>query len=145
MIDGDRQRCLGAVRIMAQGDQAEMRRRASLAQTVMEVLDRWGVPPAQQLELLGLPAGTRPRTLIRYRNGEPFPDDETIMRRASGILGINHALQNVYPHSSIAADHWVTSPNPRYNGSTPLSIMLSQGLPGMDRLVDQLSGTGDWG
>lgn len=130
---------------MAQGDPMEIQRRASLAMTVMEVLDHWGVPPAQQVELLGLPSGTRPRSLIRYRNGEPFPDHEAIMRRASCILGINHALQNLYPHSSIAADHWVSSPNPRYNGSTPLSVMLGQGLPAMERLVEQLNGSGEWG
>jgi hypothetical protein len=125
-------------------DEQEARRRASLAQTVMAVLDGWGVPPAQQVHLLGLPEGTRARMLIRYRNGSPLPEDEGVMRRARCILGIFHALQNMYPHSAIAADHWVTSPNPRFKHQTPLDLMLNQGLSAMERMLEQLEGSADW-
>lgn len=129
---------------MGASDEQELRRQVSLAQTVMEVLDGWGVPPAQQLRLLGLPEGTRARSLIRYRNGSPLPEDEAVMRRARCILGIYHALQNMYPHSAIAADHWVTSPNPRFKQQTPLELMLKQGLSAMERMLEQLDGSADW-
>lgn len=127
------------------GEDQEAARRASLARTVLEILDDWDLDPADQLRLLGLGDRMRPRQLIRLRNGEPLPEDTAVLRRASAILAIHRALQTMYPHSAVAADHWVLSRNPRFMGRTPLELMIEGGLDGMERVVRYLDGSADWG
>jgi hypothetical protein len=122
----------------------EDERRVHLAREVMRVLDAWGVEPEHRTILLGLPAGTRPRMLNRYRSGDPFPDDEALLLHAHSILAIQSAMESIFPHNVGVGGYWITTPNHFFGGKTPLDIMVIHGLEGMRRVIHQLNGTGDW-
>ena len=123
----------------------DARRRAELAQVVMQALDDWGVQPRQRAALLGLPEDTAEQTLLEFRQGMPFPDTAGLTQRISYILTIRNALHTVHPHNAAMADYWITTPHPYFKDASPLELMLARGGDGMRRIIEHLTGTGEWG
>jgi len=115
-----------------------------LTAVVMRVLDDWGVAAKDQTVLLGLPAGTRGRTLERFRQGMPLPEDRTTLQRLSHLLTIERAVRTAFPHNAAMARFWVTTPHPLLGDLTPLDVMLMQGLEGMEQIVGFLICTDTW-
>lgn len=111
-----------------------------LSRAVMRLLAAWGVPAAQQPALLGLDARAHHRELNRCRFGAALPDIGDVYERARLLYEISAAVAQLFPHSSVAADVWVTTPQLRFGGHTPLQIMLEDGRGGMHRVVDYLMG-----
>lgn len=111
-----------------------------LSRAVMRLLTGWGVPAAEQATLLGLDQAQHRRELNRCRFGAALPDIGEVYVRARLIVEISAAVGQLYPHSPVAADVWVTTPQLRFGGHTPLQIMLEDGSPGMHRIVDYLMG-----
>lgn len=122
----------------------DQQRRVQLAQTVMGVLNGWGVPTDAQCVLLGLPEGTKARKLNQFRSGTAFPEDNAMLLRAHYILSIQNAVESMYPHNTEVGNYWVTTPNAFFNERTPLQVMLDSGVEGMETVVAHLNGTGDW-
>ena len=122
----------------------DQKERAELTRLVMQILDDWKVEADAQIRLLGLPEKTRTRALNRYRQGEPLPDDGTTDRRISCLLSIQRSLQTALPHNAAMAGVWVTSPNPILGNQTPLVVMLSEGLTGMEKITEILQHRGEW-
>ncbi|MGD8999453.1 MAG: DUF2384 domain-containing protein [Granulosicoccaceae bacterium] len=119
--------------------------RQSLARETMRILNDWQVPPELQVILLGLPENTKPRALNRFRAGEDiFAEDEQTLKRLSCIIGMSQALQSAFPHNPDMARYWATSPSRFLGDRTPLDIMVSHGLEGMQNLLDQLNGDHSW-
>jgi hypothetical protein len=111
-----------------------------LSRTVTRLLASWGVPAAQQPQLLGLDAVRHRRELNRCRFGAALPDTGEVYARAQLLLAIGAAAAQLFPHSPVAAEVWVTTPQLRFGGLTPLQIMLEDGTEGMHRVVDYLMG-----
>jgi hypothetical protein len=70
----------------------------------------------------------------------PAPDTGEVYARARLLVGIGAAVAQLYPHSTVAAEVWATTPQLRFGGLTPLQIMLEDGTDGMHRVVDYLMG-----
>lgn len=117
--------------------------RCRLSVLVMAVLDTWKVERTDQLHLLGMAAG-RGRELARLRNGNPFPEDDAVFERARHILGIDDALQVIFPRNGNMSAFWLTNPNNRQFGRAPVEVMLDEGLAGMRRVWSHLDCTQDW-
>jgi hypothetical protein len=111
-----------------------------LSRTVMRLLAAWGVPAAQQAALLGLDPTAHRRELNRCRFGAALPNSGDVYARSRLLLEISAAVAQLFPHSSVAADVWVTTPQLRFGGHTPLQIMLEDGTGGMYRVIDYLMG-----
>ena len=111
-----------------------------LSRAVMRLLTAWGVPAALQPALLGLDPATHRRELTRCRFGAALPDTGEVYARVRLLLEISAAVAQLFPHSSVAADVWATTPQLRFGGLTPLQIMLEDGSVGMHRVVDHLMG-----
>lgn len=118
--------------------------RQSLTTAILEILDDWGVPAADQAHILGLAEDTKPRTLLRHRNGTPLPEGEEIDQRCKELLAIASACRTAFPHTSNIANLWITTENRYFSGKTPLTIMLEYGIDGMQRIRSHLDGTGSW-
>lgn len=116
---------------------------AELAPVVMEVLDGWGVAAADQVRLLGLPAGTRPRALARHRKGQPLPEDPAVAARIRLILRIDRALRGMFPHNQILSRYWITTPQAIYGERTPLTVMLEDPAA-MESIAQHLEGRREW-
>ena len=113
--------------------QVNLRSRASrerLAKMVVALLDHWRLAQNDQAALLGLSGQSR-STIARYRRGEPFADSADLLARAGHLLGIHKALRILFPHDLELAYRWVTTPNRRFNGTTPLDIMKRHGYEGI--------------
>ena len=104
--------------------------RERLARMLMELLDHWGMPGADQATLLGLSAHSR-STLARYRRGEPLADNADLLARAGHLLGIHKALRILFPHDRDLAYGWVGTPNRRFGGVAPVEIMKRHGYEGI--------------
>jgi uncharacterized protein (DUF2384 family) len=117
---------------------------SELTAVVLRLLDDWGIAPEDQPALLGLPAGTRPRALQRYRLGTPLPQDRETLERLSHLLNIERAVRTAFPHNVSMARFWITTPHPLFEDRTPLQVMLAEGLEGMVQIVSYLHGRGDW-
>lgn len=98
---------------------------AALADAVLAVLDDWGVAPARQVELLGLPAPQIP--------GQPLPDDPGVLERAGHLLGIERALKRRYPDDPAARHAWLMLPESGLGAQAPLRVMLD-GVEGIRRV-----------
>lgn len=113
--------------------QVNLRSRTSrerLAKMVVALLDHWRLAQNDQAALLGLSGQSR-STIARYRRGEPFADSADLLARAGHLLGIHKALRILFPHDLELAYRWVTTPNRRFNGATPLDIMKRHGYEGI--------------
>jgi transcriptional regulator with XRE-family HTH domain len=104
--------------------------RERLARMLMELFRHWALSPTDQAVLLGVSTQSR-STLARYRRGEPLADSADLLARAGHLLGIHKALRILFPHDLELAYRWVTTPNRRFNGATPLDIMKRHGYEGI--------------
>ena len=117
--------------------------RTRLAELVMAIFEEWHLDADQQLSLLGMPEGTKTRELTRWRRGTPFPQEETLLKRAKHVLGIQEALHVVFPLNPQMPVFWLNNRN-RYFKTAPLAVMLDEGLAGMNRVWRHLDCTVNW-
>ena len=118
--------------------------RLVLTHTIMELLDSWDMDAADQVYVLGLPEGTRTRTLRRYKEDTPLPDDPVVMERAEHLLGIAEALRTSYPRNSRMGAHWMKQPHRRFQNRSPLATITSGGRNGLIAVRAQLDCTYSW-
>lgn len=104
--------------------------RTSLAKMIMKLFDLWELSSGDQAALLGL--STKGRTsLSRYRNGKPFADNQDLLDRAGHLLGIHKSLRLIFPHNKDLAYRWISAPNKRFDGQSPLDIMKERRFEGL--------------
>ena len=117
--------------------------REQLATVVMGVLNEWNIREEFQLALLGLPEETATRELTKFGRGKALPDEPDLLDRAVHIIGINQALHVVFPLNPKMPGFWLTTRSRFFRGA-PLTIMLEEGLSGMDRVWSHLDCTRNW-
>ncbi|MCB1876920.1 MAG: DUF2384 domain-containing protein [Chromatiales bacterium] len=118
--------------------------RVAMAQMTMDALDHWKVEPGDQLALLGLTGRMKARALVRFRQGDALPDEEDLLTRASHLIRIGEALHTSFPHNAAMAGYWITTPNRNFNNSTPLQVMLNNGIDGIRQVHGALDCTQMW-
>jgi len=117
---------------------------SEIARTILSIFQSWGISPADQIKLLGLPSGSRSRVLTKYRNGFPLPDNEECTMRVAYLFAIQNAVSSLFPHNAKAADYWITTQFDYFVNHTPLEIILNEGVDGMKRVLNYLNGIEDW-
>jgi hypothetical protein len=111
--------------------------RQRLSKMIVRLFDQWGLQLADQAALLGLSRDSR-TTLARYRAGSPLAPNTDLLHRVGHLLGIHKALRIIFPYDRDLAYEWVTTPNSRFSGKTPLEVMLKgyEGLLAVRRYLD---------
>lgn len=104
--------------------------RARLAKLVVKLFDHWVLSTQDEAALLGLSPESR-STLARYRRGDPLADSADLIARVGHLLGIHKSLRIIFPHDADLAYRWISTPNRRFQGSTPLEIMKRYGFEGI--------------
>jgi hypothetical protein len=104
--------------------------RIRLARMIARLFAHWGLSSGDQAALLGLSSDSR-STLARYRRGEPLADSADLLGRVGHLLGIHKALRILFPRDRDLAYRWVTAPNRRFDGRTPLTLMREHGYEGI--------------
>jgi len=117
---------------------------AALASVMISLLNNWGVEDKDKITLLGLPKETRARSLQRYHHGTPLPDDEDIYTRVEHLLGIEQSLGLANPLNERAGVLWLYRRNRRFQGRTPIALMIEEGLAGIVRVRREIDCSFDW-
>jgi hypothetical protein len=97
---------------------------------VLALFDHWGLPPEDQLVLLGLDPSSR-STLSRYRRGAPLAGSRDLLDRAGHLLGIHKALRILYPRNRELAYRWMTTRHARFGNKTPVEVVREHGFAGL--------------
>lgn len=118
--------------------------RVSLARMVVGVLDEWGIGAADQVAILSLPDGTPTRTLRRYRDDTPIPDDPAVLERVEHLLGIADALRTTFPTNRRMGAQWMNRPHRRFNQRTPVATLIEGGLSGLQTVRSHLDCAYAW-
>lgn len=118
--------------------------RVALARLIVSLLDSWEVAPEDQIVLLGLPAGTAPAALRGYYENTPLPDTPEINERVEHLVGIADALRTSWPHNARMGAIWMNRRHGRFDGRTPLAVLLEDGLPGFFAARTLLDCAYDW-
>ena len=118
----------------------ETTERNDLIQTLLWVMQQWGLESDQKVRLLGLPENTPSRALQQYCQGKALPDEALFLQHAELILAIYRAVGSFFPGNPTMANYWVTTPSSPFGGRAPIEIMLADGLAGMQYCLDHLNG-----
>jgi len=105
--------------------------RLDLGRLVINTLDEWGISSADQVVILALPGKVSGRSLRRYQDSTPLPDDPDVLKRVEHLLGIADALRTTFPRNDRIAVIWLTQPCRRLRRRRPVDIMLEDGLSGL--------------
>ena len=119
-------------------------RRVLLTNSIMSLLDSWGTNAEQKIVLLGLPSDLRTRKLERYRQDEPFPDNETVNEHLEHLVGIADALRTSFPRNVEMCALWLKKPHKRFDNKTPLAVMTQKGLRGLIQVRSHLDCSFAW-
>ncbi|WP_455212427.1 hypothetical protein [Kaarinaea lacus] len=99
--------------------------REAVAEAVMALFARWDLHEVNQAQLLSI------SSIIGFRK-KILQADSNTMERAGYLLAIDRALLKRFPSQMEKRDRWVFTPNKNLDGLTPLSVMLDNGVPGME-------------
>lgn len=106
---------------------------------VFSITADWGLTREQQRKLLGDPPAETFNAWLITQSAERL--DAGTLRRISYIFGIYKALRILLPTEQ-AANEWVAKPNaePMFCGKSALSLLLSEGEPGLRSVRRYLDG-----
>jgi Protein of unknown function (DUF2384) len=111
-------------------DSGDRKTRIVLAGAVSRLLELWKLSTADRLALLGLSESNR-IALQRYATGAPLAASRDLLDRAGHLLGIHKSLKLLFPHNAEIERGWMSSPNLKFGGETPVAIVRRFGLPGL--------------
>jgi len=102
------------------------------------MLDAWRLDNSQKITLLGLPDNTPKRSLSRYKDDTPLPDDAAVLERVEHLLGIADALRTSYPTNERMGTQWMNKPNRKLDQRSPISLLKEGTLGGLITIRSQL-------
>ncbi|HHZ88403.1 MAG TPA: DUF2384 domain-containing protein [Chromatiaceae bacterium] len=122
----------------------DLEERLRLTRHIMSLLDQWEIPPGDQVKVLGLPEGTRSRSLRRYHDDTPLPTDAEVSKRTMHLLGIGRSLNTMFPRSAKMGARWLNRTNRHFSRETPARKMIDGGIPGLQTVHAHLDCTYFW-
>ena len=118
--------------------------RIALTQTIMGVLEEWGLQSDHIVAVVGLPDKTPKRNIRKFREGLAFPDNAEVMQHLEHLVGIITSLRTTYPMNPQMGTHWMRRANRLFDNRPPLQIMVEDGLKGLVAVRTHLDCTYDW-
>ncbi|HKQ81271.1 MAG TPA: antitoxin Xre/MbcA/ParS toxin-binding domain-containing protein [Steroidobacteraceae bacterium] len=104
--------------------------RVVLARAVSKLFALWELSAGDQLSLLGL-SETNRIALQRYAKGEALAANRDLLERVGHLLGIQKSLKLLYPHNAEIVNGWMSSPNSKFDGASPVEIVRKFGFAGL--------------
>ncbi len=118
--------------------------RLALTYECLHYLVDWGATAEQLLTILAFPEGTRTRTVRRYLQGTPLPDNAAVLKRARQVVRIGDALHTTFPHNAAMGKIWMNTPNSRLRNTTPLACLIDGDDDGFEAVLVQLDCSYYW-
>ncbi len=116
--------------------------RQGLARMVVQLFAHWQLSNEEQLDLLGLDAGSR-TTLTRYRKGQPLGSNRDLLERVGHLLSVHKSLRLLFPQNRDLAYAWMRAPNRAFGNFSPVHVVRQYGFAGLLMLrsyLDQVRG-----
>ena len=109
--------------------------RRDLARVLISLFDSWELSAHERMELLSLSPGQR-NALAQYRHGHrALPLTRDALDRAGMLLGIHRDLRELFPEDQALRCTWIRRRNRLLGQSSPLSVMLQDGLVGVFKIA----------
>jgi hypothetical protein len=106
--------------------------KGQLASMMIDLLDSWEIRSHHHMiSLLSLPSNTPTRAIRKYRQCNPFPENEQTEEKVEHLIGIADALRTTFPRNAQMGSQWMNKPHKRFNGKSPLKVMIEEGLDGV--------------
>jgi hypothetical protein len=121
-----------------------LKHRLELTQSIIRMLDQFGLDAEQQIRVLGFPEGTRTRTLRQHRENKPFPDDAVIQERVGLLAHISDALRTTYPTNPQMALFWIKQKNRHLDNVRPVEVLSRGGRNDLISVLSLLDCTVHW-
>ena len=118
--------------------------RMILTRTTMNLHDDWGLQAKDVMAVLDMPATVKMRSLGKYRDSTPFPDDPQIMKRVHFLLRIAEALRTTYPRNPAMGKRWMHQGHRRFGKRSPLSLVVQGGENGLIAVLSELDCSYSW-
>jgi hypothetical protein len=118
--------------------------RLLLTRRTMNLLEGWGLSARDIASILCLPESVKIRTISRFRDEEPFPDDPAVNRRVAYLMRIEEALHTYFPRNPEMRTLWVKRGNKQFGKKAPIAVMVDGGEPGMVSVLSHLDCTFAW-
>jgi hypothetical protein len=118
--------------------------RLLITRRIMDMLEGWGLSARDIAAVLCLPDSIKLRTVSRFREEEPFPDDPNVNRRVSYLLRIHDALNTYFPRNPEMRTLWVKRGNKQFGKKAPVAVLVEDGEPGMISVLSHLDCTFAW-
>ena len=104
----------------------------SITKAVMRYLDTWKLTSEEIISILGIDKKMRSRYLQSFRAGtKTLPQEDEIMQRIEHVAGIVEALRTAYPMNTHIRSSWLHKPCRRFQGKTPISVIMTEGMNGL--------------
>ena len=118
--------------------------RITITRGVMTMLDGWGLAARDIIKILDLPESVRSRSVARFREDTPFPDEPRVMKRVDYLLRISDALRTYFPRNPEMRSLWMRRGNRRFGKKAPLALMVEGGETGLISVLSHLDCTYAW-
>lgn len=118
--------------------------RLLLTRRTMALLEGWNLSARDMMVILQLPETVKARSMARFREEEPFPDDEVVNRRVAYLLRIEEALHTYFPRNPEMRDLWVKRGNKQFGRRAPVAVMVEDGESGLISVLSHLDCTFAW-
>ena len=118
--------------------------RLALTRRTMHLLEGWGLGARDIAAVLCLPDSVKLRTIARFRDEAPFPDDSNVSRRVAYLLRIEEALHTYFPRNPEMRNLWVKRGNKQFGKRAPIAVLLEDGETGMISVLSHLDCTFAW-
>jgi hypothetical protein len=110
----------------------------------MALLEDWGLSARDMITLLCLPDSVKARNISRFRDQDPFPDEEAVRRRVAYLMRIEHALNTYFPRNPEMRTIWVKRGNKQFGRRAPIAVMVEDGENGLVSVLSHLDCTFAW-
>jgi hypothetical protein len=118
--------------------------RLVVTRQIMMLLEGWGLNGQQIASILALPSSVKARSISRFREDEPFPEDPAVDRRIAYLTRIQQALGTYFPRNPEMRDLWVKRGNRQFGKKAPIAVMVEEGEPGLVSVLSHLDCTFAW-
>ncbi|MDA8157202.1 MAG: MbcA/ParS/Xre antitoxin family protein [Actinomycetota bacterium] len=102
---------------------------------IIRLFDHWKLSLEDRLEFLGLSSS---KTLTLYRKGGPIANRPDLLERVGCLLAIHQSLRILFSYNREIAYEWMTTPNSKFQGRPPASIVREKGLVGLKEVRQYL-------
>lgn len=109
--------------------------------TFQSIADRYDIPECDRAGLLGVKTSTQSAWVKAVETGALLVLPSDVLIRISGLLGVQRALEIMFPVES-EAKIWLSGPHlaPVFGGRSPCQVMVEDGIDGIFTIRRYLDG-----